>query len=124
MQSEEYVLACYRYTELNPVRASMVQQPGAYRWSSYGENALGKPDGLVTPHQQYLQIVGSDDARREGYRNLFKAYLEPEMLNEIRQSTNCNFALGGERFKREIEEALGRRGSPGIPGRPKVEERR
>ena len=120
-QSEEYVLACYRYIELNPVRAGMVQRPGEYRWSSYGANALGKPDDLVTPHQQYLQIAGSDEARREGYRTLFKADFEPEVLEEIRRSTNGNFALGGARFKREIEEALGRRVSRGIPGRPKCE---
>lgn len=33
-QSEDYVLACYRYIELNPVRAGMVRHPGDYRWSS------------------------------------------------------------------------------------------
>ena len=76
---------------------------------------------MVTPYQQYAQIAGSDEARREGYRGLFKSHLEPEMLAEIRRSTNGNFALGGNRFKREIEEALGRRVSPGIPDRPKRE---
>ena len=34
-QSEDYVLACYRYIELNPVRAGMVLKPQDYRWSSY-----------------------------------------------------------------------------------------
>ena len=27
-QSEDYVLACYRYIELNPVRADIVEDPG------------------------------------------------------------------------------------------------
>jgi len=39
-----YLLACYRYIELNPVRAAMVANPVDYRWSSYRHNALGNPD--------------------------------------------------------------------------------
>ncbi len=31
-QSEDYVLACYRYIELNPVRADMVAHPRDYPW--------------------------------------------------------------------------------------------
>lgn len=37
-QGEAYVLACYRYIELNPVRAGIVTHPGEYRWSSYQTN--------------------------------------------------------------------------------------
>ncbi len=49
-QTEDYVLACYRYIELNPVRAGMVMKPQDYRWSSYHANGLGKPNALITPH--------------------------------------------------------------------------
>jgi putative transposase len=118
-QSEDYVLACYRYIELNPVRAGMVNQPKDYRWSSYHANALGKADGLITPHEQYLRLARTDSARREAYRELFKAHLDPELLTDIRQSTNGNFALGGERFKKHIEKALGQRVRRGKPGRPR-----
>ena len=34
-QEDAYVLACYRYIEMNPVRATMVNHPGDYPWSSY-----------------------------------------------------------------------------------------
>ena len=37
-QSEDYVLTCHRYIELNPVRAAMARQPQDHRWSSYGFN--------------------------------------------------------------------------------------
>src|SRR3989440_5617612 len=40
--SEHYVLACYRYIELNPVRAGMVSHPADYPWSSYAANSPGK----------------------------------------------------------------------------------
>jgi putative transposase len=38
IQSADYLLKCYRYIELNPVRASMVNYPDEYRWSSYHAN--------------------------------------------------------------------------------------
>ena len=39
IDSECYLLACYRYVELNPVRAGMVETPDSYPWSSDGFNA-------------------------------------------------------------------------------------
>ena len=38
VESAAYVLACYRYIEINPVRAGMVSTPDAYRWSSHCAN--------------------------------------------------------------------------------------
>ncbi len=39
IDSDDYLLKCYRYIELNPVRAGMVESPEQYPWSSYCENA-------------------------------------------------------------------------------------
>ena len=50
IQQELYLLTCYRYIELNPVRASMVSKPEEYRWSSYGVNGWGD-NGWITPHE-------------------------------------------------------------------------
>jgi putative transposase len=50
IDADYYLLNCYRYIELNPVRASMVASPDQYRWSSYHYNALGKKDRLITEH--------------------------------------------------------------------------
>lgn len=41
IESSGYLLQCYRYIELNPVRALMVSDPSEYRWSSYRSNGLG-----------------------------------------------------------------------------------
>ncbi len=56
VQSETYLLQCYRYIELNPVRANMVDDPSAYTWSSYHCNALGIESKLCTPHEEYLKL--------------------------------------------------------------------
>jgi len=64
VQTEDYLLVCQRYIELNPVRADMVADPGQYRWSSYRRLALGQPDRLVTPHPLYLALGGTKPAAR------------------------------------------------------------
>ena len=116
--TEDYVLACYRYIELNPVRAGMVMKPQDYRWSSYPTNALGKANRLITPHDEYGRLGRDDATRRAAYRALFKAHLEPEVVDKIRSATNGNFALGSERFQKEAEVMLGRRVRRGQAGRP------
>lgn len=35
IDSERYLLTCFRYIEFNPVRAGMVAVPSDYPWSSY-----------------------------------------------------------------------------------------
>lgn len=66
-----HLLACMRYIELNPVRANLVAQPGAYRWSSYRANALGHADPLVTPHPFYYALGRTAQARQGAYLRLF-----------------------------------------------------
>ncbi len=53
VQEETYLLACQRYIELNPVRASIVKEPALYRWSSYRFNGLGEANRYVSPHSIY-----------------------------------------------------------------------
>lgn len=113
------MLACYRYIELNPLRAGMVRHPREYRWSSYGANALGRADPPLTAQEQYVRLGRSEEMRREAYRDLFKAHLDAEVVAQIRGATNGNLALGSERLQKQIEAALGRRARRGVAGRPR-----
>jgi putative transposase len=40
VSSKEYLLACSRYIELNPVHAEMVEHPSQYQWSVMGKRLL------------------------------------------------------------------------------------
>jgi len=117
-QTEDYVLACYRYIEMNPVRARMVEHPRDYPWSSYRANAEGRQAGLRTPQAEYLRLGGNEEARRSAYKELFSSQIEAVVVEEIRSATNGGFALGGDRFKQAVGHALGRRATRGRPGRP------
>ncbi|WP_082239571.1 transposase [Pseudomonas lini] len=119
VQSDSYVLACYRYIEMNPVRAKMVTHPAEYRWSSYRANAQSEFSHFITPHAQYLSLGDTHISTTEVYRELFRSELEIGLVDQIRAATNGNYVLGGSRFAAEIEAMIGRRVRRGWPGRPK-----
>jgi len=117
-QRDEYVLTCYRYIELNPVRADMVTYPCDYHWSSYRCNAHGNPRPLITPHHEYERLGSTDAERHSAYQQLFTAHIDPERIAEIRNATNGNYVLGKNRFKEEISRMLKRRVTRSQAGRP------
>lgn len=119
VQQENYVLACYRYIEMNPVRAGMVAHPGDYRWTSYRANAQGELSGFISPHAVYSELGSGAAQRAEAYRSIFMDRLSPELIEQIRSSTNGNYVLGNQKFASEIAQILGKRVSPGVSERPK-----
>jgi putative transposase len=94
IDSDSYLLACYRYVELNPVRAGMVTLPGDYRWSSYRTNAFGHGDELVTAHERYMALGLDPAARQSAYRELLSGGMDDTTLDEIRSATKKGWALG------------------------------
>lgn len=123
VQSEDYLLQCYRYIKLNPVRAGMVEDPAEYIWSSYQCNALGKQSTLIKPHDEYLRLGKDVAEREENYRELFKYHVDGQLIKDLREATNKGMALGSERFKEEIEFNYKRRVKPARMGRPKMTKR-
>jgi putative transposase len=118
-ESARYVLACYRYIELNPVRAGMVIHPSGYPWSSYRVNSGKYGDPLITPHPDFLAL-GTEPARRqEAYLALFEQALEASTVNAIRDATNGGYPLGTDAFKERIATEIGRRTERSLGGRPR-----
>ena len=119
IDTEQYLLACYRYIELNPVRAGMVRTPGEYCWSSYAANAQGEENPLITPHSLYLAL-GKDAAQRAAhYRGGFREALDAVVIVHIRASVQTGTPLGDDRFKKEIERLLGVHVGQARCGRPR-----
>ncbi|HKJ08280.1 MAG TPA: transposase [Gammaproteobacteria bacterium] len=114
-----YLLACHRYIEMNPVRAGIAKHPGEYPWSSYRANAYGEPEGMLTAHAVVEALGAALASRCRGYRELFRTELDPEIVHDIRQAADFAAPLGGERFKRQVERALGRPVGRTAYGRPR-----
>ncbi len=112
-ESPEYVLACHRYIELNPVRAGMVCNPREYRWSSHAMNAGLRPGGFVDPHPDVVAFGGT-----EAYARLFDDDLEPAMVQRIREAVAGGYPLCSESFKETFATQAPRRLERSRGGRP------
>ena len=71
IRTDRYLFACYRYIELNPVRAGMAHSPEKYRWSSYRTNAMGWGNGVITPHRIWTDLGADLQERCAAYKRLF-----------------------------------------------------
>jgi putative transposase len=119
VDGDAYCLACYRYIELNPLRARMVNHPSEYRWSSFSVNALGESSDLLTPHESWRALGDGHTDRLIAYQHLIEVALEQRQIDEIRHGVQKGLPTGSDRFKRQIEEALSIKLSDGKRGRPK-----
>lgn len=118
VDSDEYLWKCQQYVELNPVRANMVAAPELYPWSSYGANALGQYDPIVTPHCKYADLGPDPSKRSIVYAGMFDSELSPESLEQIRAALRTNAPLGGADFIDRVNTACGRRPATRARGRP------
>lgn len=67
IDKDEYLLECARYIERNPVRAGIVNNAGAYHWSSYDFYAKGRSDDIITVNPLYLNLSDAEQERRGMY---------------------------------------------------------
>lgn len=115
VDTERYLFECYRYIELNPVRANLVDVPEEYPYSSYHANALGKVDKLVTEHEVFsAYLQGSESAltptpekiaeltptpiQREKYRQFCQESIDRKTLLDIRRGTDKGIGIGTAEF--------------------------
>jgi putative transposase len=117
-------MTCYRYIEANPLRARMVAEADDHAWSSYGANALGRRDVLLTPHDVYLSLGATPEDRQVAYRDAFAEGLSDALVQTLRDATQRGWVPGSERFQKQVEAALGRRVAPPVRGRPRKVEKR
>jgi len=122
VDAEDYLLKCYRYIEMNPVRACMVEHPSEYQWSSYRVNACGEPSEFVKPHSLYLAISEHSEERLASYRELFSTGIDQQEVHDIRQAVQFSVPLGSSRFSEQIEQALNIKLGQAKRGRPRIED--
>lgn len=108
ISKDEYLLACSRYIELNPVRAKMVEKPGDYPWSSYSFKAEGKINTLLDYDPAYLGLGKTKEERQVNYRRMFLKNIPDEELTRIRSATQRGGAMGSKDFIDRIAQILGR----------------
>lgn len=113
------MLTAYRYIELNPVRAAMVEEPEHHHWSSVHANPVLCEDSLVTPHPCFTAMGHTPLERADAYRVWLKQGVADDELIAIRQHLQQERAFGSKRFQDMAEKTLGRPVSFRQPGRPR-----
>jgi putative transposase len=104
VERESYLLELCRYVVLNPVRAGMVKEPGAWKWSSYQATAgpRKEPDYLTTDW-----ILGLFNNKKAAARKQYRQFVREGIhlrspWNELRGQV----ILGGEGFVEKFKDFL------------------
>jgi len=97
---EKYLLAAARYVELNPVRAGLVEDPCAWRWSSAAAHVNGEDDTLVVV-SPLRGMVGN-------WRDFLDRKDEQKEFELVRRHERTGRPLGEEGFIEGLERLLQR----------------
>ena len=109
IQTDDYLLACCRYVELNPVRAHMVASPQDYQWSSYRVKVGLAQSSWLDEDPCYLSLGETYEQRCERYRAFVRAAIPEGEWDLIRQAVQRGQLTGNGCFIDEIEQITGRR---------------
>lgn len=115
VECDDYLLACQRYIELNPVRANIVQDPGDYPWSSYAANGLGEVNQIIEPHRIWIELGIDQPERLANYRRLFRDGGDEHVF---RRAIQKGLPVGTSSWASALEAKHNIRFSSGRRGRP------
>lgn len=113
----QYLLACYRYIELNPVRAGLVTEAAHYPWSSCRQHLGLASESLVTDHERYWALGNTPFERQAVYRAMLEAGEPVAELAAIRYAAHRGWMLGESDLVSEA--GANRRTAPLPKGRPR-----
>jgi len=113
IEGENYLLACGRYIERNPVRAKMVKDPAQYFYSSARYYCLGAQDKITDTNLYYDEFGDSIRDKQRGYCKYLNSYDEnqEDIFREIK------LPVGSQSFRMRLVKKDGhyfpkRRGRP------------
>lgn len=119
ISTNEYLLSCCRYIELNPVRAGMVIDPLGYRWSSYLSKIGELKQELLDYDPCYLSLGDSQEKRCIKYAEWVATSIPTGELEQIRHSLQRGQLTGSKKFVDEVERKIERRVEFRGQGRPR-----
>ena len=97
---ENYLLACARYVELNPVRAKLAANARGWHWSSARAHLTGRDDKLVSV-APLLERVGD-------WKKFLAEGVDIDAREAIRAAERTGRPLGAAPFVRKLEKRLER----------------
>ncbi|WOH38938.1 transposase [Thalassotalea fonticola] len=122
IDADNYLLACMRFIESEPLKSGIISHLGHYPYSSYTQNAvhqqLSTPQVAVSPHSQYIHLGNNLLSRKSNYQKLFlhssHQYLDTLIIERLMH----NFPIGDQFFIKHIESLHHIKFNKMKPGRP------
>ena len=107
---ERHLWAAVRYVEMNPVRAGIVSEPGAYEWSSARAHLDGRRDPLLSAARPFPGPVSD-------WSGWLASEPDTEQVETIRRNTSTGRPTGSASFVSQLERRLNRTLKPQKRGR-------
>ena len=118
IQTDQYLLTCMAYIDLNPMRAGMVSDPKDYPWSSHGHYVGLRSDKVITPHPHFWSLANTPFGREAAYAEMVRAGISPDSQAALTKATLSGWALGEAAFVAELQKQTTRRIQKIQAGRP------
>ena len=109
IENNDYLLACCRYVEMNPVVAGLCDNPADYPWSSCGSKLGIKHFEWLDFDPLYLAMGANEGERRLRYRDFLSETVSDRERELVVNAVLRGQLTGGAAFVDEIEERLNRR---------------
>ncbi|ROS00052.1 putative transposase [Sinobacterium caligoides] len=119
IDSERFLLSCYRYVELRALHLGLVKELKDFKWSSFAHHSGAKRDSVIVDHSLYLALGRNRNERCNNYNDLFKQSFDVRLQEFIADTINIGQVLGSDAFKKEIEKISSTKIGPKKRGRPK-----
>lgn len=118
IDTDQYLLACMVYCDLNPVRSGMVSKAADYPWSSHLHYCGAKADRLITPHALFWELGNTPFAREAAYAEMVQAGIPVKQQLHLTESALHGWALGDINFLENLQRKTLRRVMKSRAGRP------
>ena len=123
IDSDAYLLTCYRYVELKPMYEGLVDSPELYAWSSFNYHTGLEPSDLIADHRLFMNLGDTHEDRADEYSAMFRFRFDRMLLDYIAETIKLGQVLGGDRFTEKIEQIANHRVRPLKRGRPKKKDK-
>lgn len=119
IEPERYCLLATQLIELAPVRAGLVAEPHAYRWSSFRHHAGLTRNPIVTDHALFWALGNAPFERQYAWQQLCSKALDEREVGVLMEATHKGWVAGGDAYRTWAAGTANRRIAPLSRGRPR-----
>jgi putative transposase len=117
VQPDDYLLVSMRYIEGRPIALGLVDDPVAYRWSSFRHHAGLAVDPLIRDHAVYWALGNTPFERHAAYVRYTTEQVLTSQTAALERAVHGGWVFGEDRFAATLR--AHRRAQPRLPGRPR-----